>query len=97
MEVIEIMKINGVGVNRVTNIYNKNKKIEENTPVKNSKDSIQISSAGRSLSSLSVENGFGNSDEKVEALRKEVSQGTYKADSKMVAKKMLDAIKGRGV
>jgi negative regulator of flagellin synthesis FlgM len=91
------MKINGVGVNRVTNIYNKNRKIEENTAVKNSKDSIQISSAGRSLSSLSVEDGFGNSAEKVEALRKEVSQGTYKADSKMVAKKMLDAIKGRGV
>jgi negative regulator of flagellin synthesis FlgM len=91
------MKINGVGVNRVTNIYNKNKRVEETTNVKCSKDTIQISNAGRSLSSLSVEEGFGNSPEKVEALRKEVSQGTYKADSKMVAKKLLDAIKERGV
>lgn len=91
------MKINGVGVNRITNLYNQNKRIEEKTAIKSTKDTIEISNTGKSLSSLSVEEGFGNSPEKIEALRKEVSQGTYKADSKLVAKKILDAVKGRGV
>ncbi len=91
------MKINGVGVNNVVNLYNSNKKVSSNNSVKPSKDTIEISSLGKSLSSYTVENSFENSPEKIEKLRKEVSQGTYKADSKLVAKKILDNIKGRGI
>lgn len=91
------MKIIGVGVNKVVSLYNNNKKIEEKSTEKAKKDTIEISSIGKSLSSLKIEEGFENSPEKIEKLRKEVSQGTYKADSKLVAKKILDNIKGRGV
>jgi negative regulator of flagellin synthesis FlgM len=91
------MKINGVGLNKVVNLYNNNKKVTENNNVKNTKDTIEISNLGKSLSSFSVEEGFENSPEKIERLKKEVSQGTYKADSTLVAKKMLDTIKGRGI
>jgi negative regulator of flagellin synthesis FlgM len=91
------MKINGVGLNKVVNLYNNNKKVTENNNVKSSKDTIEISNLGKSLSSFSVEEGFENSPEKIERLNKEVSQGTYKADSTLVAKKMLDTIKGRGI
>jgi negative regulator of flagellin synthesis FlgM len=91
------MKINGVGINNVINLYNNNKKISESNTVKGAKDRIEISNVGKSLSSLSIESGFENSPEKIEQLRKEVSQGTYKSDSKLIAKKMVDAIKGRGV
>jgi negative regulator of flagellin synthesis FlgM len=91
------MKINGVGLNKVVNLYNNNKKVTENNNVKNSKDTIEISNLGKSLSSFSVEESFENSPEKIERLKKEVSQGTYKADSTLVAKKMLDTIKGRGI
>jgi negative regulator of flagellin synthesis FlgM len=91
------MKINNVGVNKVINLYSNNKRVEEKNTVKSSKDTIEISSLGKSLSSFSVEDSFESSPEKIERLRKEVSQGTYKADSKLVAKKILDAIKGRGI
>jgi negative regulator of flagellin synthesis FlgM len=91
------MKINGVGLNKVVNLYNNNKKVTENNNVKRTKDTIEISNLGKSLSSFSVEEGFENSPEKIERLKKEVSQGTYKADSTLVAKKMLDTIKGKGV
>jgi negative regulator of flagellin synthesis FlgM len=91
------MKINGVGLNKVVNLYNNNKKVTENNNVKSTKDTIEISNLGKSLSSFSVEEGFENSPEKIERLKKEVSQGTYKADSTLVAKKMLDTIKGKGV
>ncbi|MCM0650468.1 flagellar biosynthesis anti-sigma factor FlgM [Clostridium swellfunianum] len=91
------MKINGASVNKVVNLYSFNKKLTEKTTVNTNKDTIEISSLGKSLSSYSVEEGFENSAEKIEKLKKEVSQGTYKADSKLVAKKMLDNIKGRGI
>jgi negative regulator of flagellin synthesis FlgM len=91
------MKINGVGLNKVVNLYNNNKKVTENNSAKSTKDTIEISNLGKSLSSFSVEEGFENSPEKIERLKKEVSQGTYKADSTLVAKKMLDTIKGKGV
>lgn len=91
------MKINSVGVNKVVNLYNSNKKIEEKSSVKNNKDSIQISTVGKSLSSYSIEENFQSSPEKIEALRKEVSQRTYKADANSTARKMMDIIKKRGV
>jgi negative regulator of flagellin synthesis FlgM len=91
------MKINNVGVNKVINLYNVNKKNIDKNPVKQTKDSIEISSVGKSLSSLSIEGGFGNSAEKIERLRNEVSKGTYKADSKLVASKMIDIMKEKGV
>lgn len=91
------MKINNVGVNKVINLYNVNKKNIDNNKLSEKKDTVEISSLGKSLSSFSAEGDFENSAQKVEALRKEVSIGTYKADSKLVAQKMLDIIKGRGV
>lgn len=91
------MKINGASINKVVNLYSNNKKISEKNSVKTSNDTIQISSVGKSLSSLTVDGNFGNSPEKIEGLRKQISQGTYKPDCTLTAKKMIDNIKGRGV
>lgn len=91
------MKINGVSVNKVVNLYSSNKKVSEKSQVKVSKDTIQISSEGKSLSSLSVEGSYGNSPEKIESIRNKISQGTYRADSTLTAKKIIDSIKGRGI
>jgi negative regulator of flagellin synthesis FlgM len=91
------MKVNGTSVNKVTNLYNQNKKVAEKSPVKTAKDTIEISKLGKSLSNFSVEEGFENSPEKIERLKKEVAQGNYKPDSKLVAKKMLENFKGRGI
>ncbi|ERI90869.1 flagellar biosynthesis anti-sigma factor FlgM [Clostridiales bacterium oral taxon 876 str. F0540] len=91
------MRINGVQPSKIVNLYNGNKKAIENSSSKSSKDSIEISSLGKSLSSISTEDSFGNSNEKIERIKKEISQGTYKADSKLTASKMIDIMKKRGI
>lgn len=91
------MKINNVGVNKVINLYNVNKKNVDKSTAVEKKDTVEISSLGKSLSSLSLDGNFENSAKKIEALRNEVSQGTYKPDSRLVAQKMLDIIKEKGV
>lgn len=91
------MKVNNVGVNKVVNLYNVNKKSIDKNSVQEKKDTIEISSLGKSLSALSLDDTLEKSSQKIEALRKEVSQGTYKADSSLIASRMLHIIKGRGV
>jgi negative regulator of flagellin synthesis FlgM len=91
------MKINGASLNKIVNLYSNNKKVNDKKAVKSSNDSIQISSLGKSLSVLGVEGNYENSPEKIEKLRNQISQGTYKADSSLTAKNMIDIIKGREV
>lgn len=91
------MKINGTSINKIVNIYSGNKKVNEKSTISNSKDTIQISSLGKSLSSLALDGNNDNSPEKIESLRNQISRGTYKADSSLTAKKMIDIIKGRGI
>lgn len=93
------MKINGLGPVNVSKIYNDNKiKATKSSEVAKS-DSVQISQAGRSLSNLTIGSDLVSiSDPKhVEAVKNQVEQGTYKPNSEQIAKKMLDAIKGRDV
>lgn len=91
------MKINGTSINKITNIYSNSKRVSEKNVVKDSKDTIQISPLGKSLSAFAIEGNDVNSPEKIESLRNQISQGTYKADSSLTAKKMIDIIKGRGI
>lgn len=91
------MKINGIGPTKVVNLYNQNKKQEARDVKEVKKDTLEISSAGKSLSSLSSDKNFENSPEKIEAIKKAISQGTYKPSSEQIAKKMLETIKGREV
>lgn len=91
------MRINGAQPNKIVNLYNGNKKVADKASVKSNKDSIEISSLGKSLSSISTEDSFGNSSEKIDRIKKEISQGTYKADSKLTASKMIDIMKKRGI
>lgn len=87
------MRVNGLSTNNPMNIYNNYKKDVERVKQNNNTDTIQISSLGKSLSSYSVEGDFSTSNDKIEKLRNEVSKGTYHRDSKLVAQKMLDAMK----
>lgn len=91
------MKINGASVNKVINLYNTNKQSIEKKDAKVKNDCIEISTLGKKLSDLSIDENIGNSEEKIEALRNEVKNGTYKPSSSNVAKKMLDIIGERGV
>ncbi len=90
------MKIDGIK-NNVISFYKSNtSKIESKTTV-SKKDTIELSSVGKSLSSLSLDGKLGNSQEKVEAIRNAVMQGTYKMDSTLTAKKIIDIMKGRDI
>lgn len=87
------MKINGVNPNKIVNFYSNNKKTVEKKEQIMQKDSIQISSAAKNLSSYLIDDNFTNSKEKIEKLKNEVANGTYNRDSKLVAAKILEEIK----
>ena len=96
------MKINGVGLGKVLQMYknnnNSNKNISENkTTEKSTKDSVEISKLGKSLSAYSTEDNFQTSKAKLEEIKKQVENGTYNRDSKLVAQKLLEHIKGKGI
>jgi negative regulator of flagellin synthesis FlgM len=92
------MKVDDVGasnkVNRIYAIYNSNTKKIDNFPAK---DRIEISNAGKMLSSLCSNFDMGNNDSKVEAIKSQVKNGTYDRNSKLVAQKIVDYFKGREV
>lgn len=95
------MKINGVGLGKVLQIYNNNSNnrntSENKTQEKSTKDSLEISKLGKSLSTYSTEENFGTSKAKLEEIKKQVQSGTYNRDSKLVAQRLLDYIKEKGV
>ena len=90
------MKIDGVK-NNVINFYKKNAVKTEVMVATTKKDTIELSSAGKSLSALSLDDKLINSKEKIEAIRNEIKQGTYKMDSTHTAKKIIDIMKGRDI
>ncbi len=91
------MKITGVSSNDYISIHNDSKKSVDKKAEVNRKDRLEISSVGKSLSGYSTDGNFGVSDSKVQSIRSEVSAGTYNKDSKLVAQKIVDAMKGREV
>lgn len=89
------MKVNGISLNKILNIYEKSKKEYETTRATGQKDSIEISSLGKSLSSYVKGDETINSKEKVENIKKAVENGTYNVDKKLVAAKIIEAMKGK--
>lgn len=90
------MKIDGIK-NNVISFYKSNTSKIESKATVSKKDTIELSSVGKSLSSLSLDGKLVNSQEKVEAIRNAVMQGTYKMDSTLTAKKIIDIMKGRDI
>lgn len=92
------MKVDDVGasnkVNRSYAVYNSNVRKIDNAPAK---DRIEISDAGKMLSSLCSNFEIGNNDSKVEVIKNQVKNGTYDRKSKLVAQKIVDYFKGREV
>lgn len=92
------MKVNSLGADnnviRVHSLYSSNSRKISSTPAK---DRIEISEAGKMLSSLCSNFQIDNRDSKVEFIKSEVQNGTYNRNSKLVAKKIVDYFKGREV
>lgn len=90
------MKIDGVK-NNVVSFYKNNTPKTEAKVATAKKDTIELSSAGKSLSALALDSKTVNSQEKIEAIKNQVKLGTYKMDSKLTATRMMDIMKGRDI
>ena len=90
------MKIDGVK-NNVVSFYKNNTPKTETKAAVSKKDTIELSTAGKSLSALALDGKPINSEAKIEAIRNQVMQGTYKMDSKLTASRMMDIMKGRDI
>ena len=92
------MTINGVGSSKVIDLYSKvNKTVNNQTKVNKTSDSLQISNLGKSLSAYSLDDNFNVSNDKLNEIRSQIQNGTYNVSSKLVAQKLYDSIKGKGV
>lgn len=91
------MDINRVGKSNVISIYKNNVRNVKNNKIEQVRnDSIEISNVAKNLSGLSMDVNVDNS-KKVERIRNEISSGTYKPNAELVAKKLVDLMKGRGI
>ncbi|WP_050606971.1 flagellar biosynthesis anti-sigma factor FlgM [Clostridium niameyense] len=90
------MKINSVSITKGLNTYNLSKKNIEKKQVNNSKkDTVEISKVGKSLTAYSIEDKFLSSKNRIEKIKKLIDEGTYKVDSKLIAEKMINSMKGK--
>ena len=89
------MNIKGIGSNNVINLYSNVQKKQENTTKEVKQDTIELSSIGRSLSSIDMGGYSINNDKKVEEIKLEIEKGTYNVDARLIAQSILDTIKGR--
>ncbi|MCB2308806.1 flagellar biosynthesis anti-sigma factor FlgM [Clostridium estertheticum] len=90
------MKIDGVKPN-IINFYKKNTNKAEVKATAIPKDTIELSAAGKSLSALALDGKSVNSNEKIVDIKNKLNNGTYNVDSKLVAKKIIDNMKGRDI
>ncbi|MGM9974015.1 MAG: flagellar biosynthesis anti-sigma factor FlgM [Clostridiaceae bacterium] len=89
------MNIKGIGSNNIISLYSNVQKKQENVASEVKQDTIELSSLGRSLSSIDMQDINVNNDIRVARIKEEISKGTYNIDSKLTAQGILDAIKGR--
>jgi flagellar biosynthesis anti-sigma factor FlgM len=93
------MKINNGNIHA---LYVNSYKTKENIKVDNKnaakeyiKDTCQLSTLGKSLNKLALEEeSIGVSDKEVEKIKSRVSKGTYTVDSQVLAKAMMAYGKG---
>lgn len=91
------MNIKGINTHGVSNIYKSNRAQETKKVDKiEKKDSIEISSLGKSLTNYSNDIKTDNS-KRVEEIKKQLANGTYSVDGKLTADKMLEHMKGKRV
>lgn len=93
------MKISNINMSIYSNNYKTNEnslnKNNMNEGKENTKDTCEISSLGRSLNKIIIEDvKLGVSAEELEKIKSKVLEGTYKVDSKTLAEAILTSMKG---
>ena len=88
------MKINSVNTNNMINAYSKQKQyVKTENLNKVSKDKVEISEEAKYLSKINSDNENINID-KVNEIKKKIQDGTYNINSRNIAQKIINAIKG---
>lgn len=88
------MKINSINTNNMINAYSKQKQyVKTETVNKSFKDKVEISEDAKYLSKINSDNENINID-KVNEIKKKIQEGTYSINSKNIAQKIIDVIKG---
>ena len=88
------MKINSINTNNIINAYSKQKQyVKTETVNKSFKDKVEISEDAKYLSKINSDNENINID-KVNEIKKKIQEGTYSINSKNIAQKIIDVIKG---
>lgn len=90
------MNIKGIGYTNGINYYNKvtSNKIER-LEKKENYDRIELSEAAKILKDYSIDNKDFHNRKKVLEVKNSIYNGTYTYDSKLIAKSMLDAMRGK--
>lgn len=87
------MKINGITSNIKINLYNKKRKTEvQNKNKAVSKDKIEISQLGKSLSQFSLQDEFILDKEKINSIKEKINNDKYDVNSRDIAKSLLETI-----
>ncbi|MDD6770417.1 MAG: flagellar biosynthesis anti-sigma factor FlgM [Inconstantimicrobium porci] len=88
------MNINKIAsTSNITKVYNSNRVNSIQHTKKVDTDKIEISDAARVLSSMSDDLCGIDREKKVEAVRNQITNGTYKCDAKLIAGGIVKAIK----
>ena len=88
------MKVNSIQINAVINSYSKqNQYIKAESTSKTYKDKVVISDDAKYLSKINNDNENINLD-KVNEIKKKIKEEIYDVNSRNIAKKMLNGIKG---
>ncbi|MGG7096717.1 flagellar biosynthesis anti-sigma factor FlgM [Clostridium sardiniense] len=88
------MKIDSIRTSNMINVYKQQKFYEKTSAAKNDiKDKVEISDTAKYLNKIVSDNENIDID-KINEIRNRINQGTYSVDSKDLAKKMIEVIKG---
>ncbi|WP_142414788.1 flagellar biosynthesis anti-sigma factor FlgM [Hathewaya massiliensis] len=92
------MKINNVSMNKLINLYDR--KEQQVTPKKKSmdKDRIELSEFSKKLNVCEdMDKKDVDRQKRIMEIKTQIEKGTYNKDSKLVAQKILDNIKGKEI
>lgn len=91
------MDIKAVGVNKVVNLYRDNSKVNRNNKIERKSDTLEISPLAKKLSGLSIDDINIDKTKEIERIKEQIKKGTYNVDSKDIARKIINSMKGRGI
>lgn len=94
---MKINNLNNVNNVKYINSYKSNDSKSKKGDASSSNDKCEISFVGKALNNLSIvnDNLDMKSAKEVEKIKKQIVEGKYKVDSKALADKLMDVMKGR--